>query len=247
MRIALLSDLHLTENGVHIWGVDTLGNFNKAIEKIRREPDLDAIVIAGDLSNDGSFWTYKYVDDKLNETGIPSFCCPGNHDSISMMMNEYTPSYFHRDTVSFIGEYKLILLNSVVPDDVEMGKNKSRGWLFPGSFELLRQELSDGKPAIVVLHHPPIEPGGWLNRKLLDNRDDFNCLLENFDNVRLVMYGHTHFFLESKIHNALYVAPSGVGFAFDKDLQKFEIADGQEGYIIIDITSERIDIVRRYL
>lgn len=247
MRIALLSDLHLTENGVHIWGVDTFGNFNKVIEKIKQEKSLDAIVIAGDLSNDGSLWTYKYVDDKLKETGIPSFCCPGNHDSISLMMNEYTPSFFQRNSVSFIEGYKLILLNSVVSDDVEKGKNKSRGWLFPDSFEFLRHELSDGKPAIVVFHHPPIEPGGWLNRKLLDNRDDFKCLLEQFDNVRLVLYGHTHYFLETKMHNTLCVAPSGVGFAFDKDLSKFEIAKGQEGYAIINITSEKIDVVRRYL
>jgi hypothetical protein len=71
------------------------------------------------------------------------------------------------------------------------------------------------------LHHPPIEPGGWLNRKLLDNRDIFNKLIRKYEQVKLVLYGHTHYNLQTSLDGILYTSASSIGFAFDKELSKY--------------------------
>ena len=48
MRIVHISDIHLTENGTEIWGINTLEHFQKAIHKIKEMDGLDGIIVSGD-------------------------------------------------------------------------------------------------------------------------------------------------------------------------------------------------------
>ena len=54
MKFIHISDIHLTENGRVIWGVNTLDHFCKAIERIKDLDGIDGIFVSGDLSDDGS-------------------------------------------------------------------------------------------------------------------------------------------------------------------------------------------------
>lgn len=229
-------------NGTPIWGTNTLAHFDQAIEKIKSISGIDAVIVTGDLSNDGSVWSYRYIDNRFGELGIQTFCCPGNHDNIPVMMNEYVPSSYTIIPKAFLSGYKLIMLNTVVPDEEIPGKNKARGYIGPLSFESLQNELQDGIPTVIALHHPPIEPGGWLNRKLLENRNDFIALVERFGNVPLVLYGHTHYALVTYSNGVKYIGAPAVGYAFDKEYGKFEIVPGNEGMNIIDISSSGITV-----
>ena len=83
-----------------------------------------------------------------------------------------------------------------------------------------------------MLHHPPLEPGGWLNRKPLENRDTFNDIILGSD-VRLVLFGHIHYALQQTFNGILYSSAPSVGFAYDKELPKYQIAEGNEGISII--------------
>lgn len=238
-----MSDLHLTKDGCPIWETNTMEHFNRSIDVIRGMKDIDAIVVTGDISNDGSEWTYKYADRLFSSLGIPTFCCPGNHDSLKVMLEEYNPSFFKVLPQScIIDGWNLILLNSVIQDDEDPNQNKARGFLSEASLNYMIQKLEEGFPSIIALHHPPLEPGGWLNRKLLDNRDDFNKIISLYDNVKLVIYGHIHYFTNVLKGHVRYCSSSSVGFAFDKDLPKFQIADGYEGINLIEIINDSITI-----
>ena len=238
-----MSDLHLTKDGCPIWETNTMEHFNRSIDVIRGMKDIDAIVVTGDISNDGSEWTYKYADRLFSSLGIPTFCCPGNHDSLKVMLEEYNPSFFKVLPQScIIDGWNLILLNSVIQDDEDPNQNKARGFLSEASLNYMIQKLEEGFPSIIALHHPHLEPGGWLNRKLLDNRDDFNKIISLYDNVKLVIYGHIHYFTNVLKGHVRYCSSSSVGFAFDKDLPKFQIADGYEGINLIEIINDSITI-----
>lgn len=238
-----MSDLHLTKDGCPIWETNTMEHFNRSIDVIRGMKDIDAIVVTGDISNDGSEWTYKYADRLFSSLGIPTFCCPGNHDSLKVMLEDYNPSFFKVLPQScIIDGWNLILLNSVIQDDEDPNQNKARGFLSEASLNYMIQKLEEGFPSIIALHHPPLEPGGWLNRKLLDNRDDFNKIISLYDNVKLVIYGHIHYFTNVLKGHVRYCSSSSVGFAFDKDLPKFQIADGYEGINLIEIINDSITI-----
>ena len=248
MRIIHMSDLHLTKGGCPIWETNTMEHFNRSIDIIRGMQDIDAIVVTGDISNDGSEWTYQYADKLFSSLGIPTFCCPGNHDSLKVMLDEFKPLFFKVLPQScIIDGWNLISLNSVIPDDEEPNQNKARGFLSNTSLNYMIQKVEEGLPSIIALHHPPLEPGGWLNRKLLDNRDDFNRIISIYDNVKLVIYGHIHYFTNVQQGHIRYSSSTAVGFAFDKDLPKFQIADGLEGFSLIETVNDKISICNIHL
>ena len=66
MRIIHMSDLHLTSDKHPIWGVDTYEKFTKALNSIGSIPNIDCIVVSGDIADDGNLLTYQYADDMLN-------------------------------------------------------------------------------------------------------------------------------------------------------------------------------------
>ncbi len=140
-----MSDLHLTKDGYPIWETNTMEHINLSIDVISGMQDIDAIVVTGDILNDGSEWTYKYADKLFSSLGIPTFCCPGNHDSLNMMPNEFRPSFYKEFPPScMIKGWNLIMLNSVIPDKEEVEKNKSRGFLTEKSMSFLIQNSNEG-------------------------------------------------------------------------------------------------------
>lgn len=231
MKLIHISDIHLTENGREIWGVNTLDHFCKTIQKIKGLDGIDGIVVSGDLSDDGSRWTYEYIDRAFAEIGIPTFCCPGNHDNLDEFYNGYKPSFYKICETFELCGWTFIMLNSAVA-------GMSRGFFNPKTLFTLTQQSSG--PVAVVLHHPPIEQEGWLNRKLLENRNEFNDIIHKNKNVRLVLYGHTHHHTDNVIDGVTYSSASSIGFAFHRSLSKFEIAQGKEGFNIIELKNGNI-------
>lgn len=235
MKIIHISDIHLTANGHEIWGVNTLDHFCTAIERMKDIDDIDGIFVSGDLSDDGSLWTYKYIDRAFSAIGIPTFCCPGNHDNMDEFYNGYIPSFYSICDIVELCGWNFIMLNSAVRD-------MSRGVFCPEKLINLIQGCK-GKVA-VVLHHPPIEQEGWLNQKLLENRDEFNDIIQQSKNVRIVLYGHTHYHTKRIINGIVYSSAPSVGFAFNPYLRKFEIANGEEGFCIIETKDDSVVITK---
>lgn len=233
MKLIHISDIHLTENGTEIWGVNTLNQFCKAIKTIKELDGIDAIVISGDLSNDGSRWTYEFIDQIFKEIGIPTYCCPGNHDNLEMFYHGYKPSFVKICDEFELRGWNFIMINSAV-------EGMSRGSFNP---QLLSKQISNcSGPIAIVLHHPPLEQEGWLNRKLLENRDEFNDIICHAGNIKLVLYGHTHYHTIKTFSGVVYSSAPSTGFAFNPILPKFEIAKGEEGLNIIEIDNKNITI-----
>ena len=228
-----MSDLHITEFGSMIWETDTKAHFERAIEVISMMNGIDAIIVTGDLSNDGSLWSYSYIDNTFSKLGIPTFCCPGNHDNIE---NFQRMNYCSSKKCINLNGWKILNLDSTIPD---MG----RGMLSSSVLDYIEKELSDNNtPTIIAFHHPSVEPGGWLNRKLLENRESFIDFITQKTNVKMVLYGHTHYSITHNIGNILFSSAPSVGFAFNKDYPKFQIVKGQEGFNIIELHEDRIII-----
>lgn len=233
MKLIHISDIHLTENGHPIWGVNTLEHFCSAIQKIKSLNGVDGIVVSGDLSDDGSRWTYEYIDRAFAEVGIPTFCCPGNHDNLDEFYQGYKSAFYKTCETFELCGWTFIMLNSVVA-------SMSRGFFNPETLSRLIQQNSG--PIAIVLHHPPIEQEGWLNRKLLENRNEFNEIIHQAVNVKIVLYGHTHYHTENVVNGIVYSSAPSIGFAFHPNLQKFEIAHGKEGFSLITFYGTDIKI-----
>jgi Icc protein len=238
-----MSDLHLTSDKHPIWGVDTYKQFAKALEKIGSIPNIDCIVVSGDIADDGNYQTYQYADDMLNSLSIPVLWCPGNHDNIKTFYEYANESKSTIGTPLSINGVRLLPLNTVTPDEDHPNLNRSRGVLFDEDFQYLDKQFVDQQcPTILVMHHPSIDPGGWMTNKILDNRDLFNDSIRKYDSLFLILYGHIHFHMIHKQDDKTFISAPSIGFAFHKDLAKYEINKGQEGFLIIDVEDNNMNV-----
>jgi DNA repair exonuclease SbcCD nuclease subunit len=122
IRILHISDIHLTDQGISIWGVNTMEHFHRLVGSIKTHSDIDAIIISGDLSNDGSKWSYEYADNVFSQLGIPTYVCMGNHDNF-VSLNNHT-HYCKNVRELQIKDWGFLFLNSVIPDIDNPEKNK---------------------------------------------------------------------------------------------------------------------------
>ena len=240
IRLLHISDIHLTDHGEPIWGVNTMEHFHRLMNSVKQHSDVNAIIVSGDISNDGSIWSYKYADGMFKELGIPTYWCIGNHDRLDSLQGSI--SYCEYLSEVNILDWGFIMLNSVIPDEINPDKNKARGFVSEEQLDLIRDASARYENLAIVLHHPPIETGGWLDRRILDNRRDLVSCIDECKNVKLVMYGHIHCFTNFEHCNIRYTSAPAVGYAFNNDLPKFEIDYGAEGYSIVEINDDNIKI-----
>lgn len=243
MRIVLLSDIHMSYDGKPIWQTDVLFHLKLCMSTIKKLKDIDIIIIAGDISNDGNVFSYKIIDKIFQEIDVPVYCCPGNHDCIQNL--KQTLSFVKYERRLFLKGWQFIFLNSVVPDDVDLNSNKARGYLNDLDLKSVEDSLLlDSYNTIIVLHHPVIEPEGWLNRKLLDNKRQFVDLVSKYNHVKMVLMGHIHSYYQKKINNTIYVTAPSIGYAFNAELPKFQIDAGEEGFLLIDTDLQSIEKIK---
>src|ERR1700722_5872794 len=118
---------------------------------------LDAVLVTGDIADDGQPEQYQQASDILAASRWPVFCSPGNHDARGAFRQillggdrqEQTDpapvNQAHRtDGVRYL------MCDSSVP-------GKSSGHLTDETLTWLDQALGTepGLPAVVCLHHPP--------------------------------------------------------------------------------------------
>jgi Icc protein len=207
------------------------------------EQDVDAILISGDIADKGSVWAYDYVDKTMASLGIPTYGCPGNHDNLSNMIQ--TMKFCRINGEVTIGDWNFVIFDSTIQDPDDPSKNRARGELKNQDLDYIEHLASYSEsPVCVVLHHSPIEPGGWMNKKLLENREEFKERISRLEMVKLVLFGHIHYPMTQHQEGTIYSSAPSVGFAFDKDLPKYQICDGNEGYNVLHITGNNVEIHR---
>lgn len=81
----------------------------------------------------------------------------------------------------------------------------------------------------------------------MENRNEFNELIQRVQNVKLILYGHTHYHAENVVNGIVYSSASSTSFAFHPDFPKLEIAHGNEGFSIITLEENRIKKIENIL
>jgi 3',5'-cyclic-AMP phosphodiesterase len=190
------TDVHAVADGLllkdHVDTVGTLATGLAAVVASGRA--IDAIVVSGDIADDGDDASYRRVADLLEPTarelGAAVVVAMGNHDLRSSLREGLageepgTGSYDH--AVRF-GGLRVITLDSTVPGE-------AHGELEDGQLDWLRRELATAAPdgSLLVLHHPPIPSAlPMMNAIGLREPERLAEVLAGSD-VRLVLAGHTH-------------------------------------------------------
>ena len=185
--IAQITDLHLPECAAEpVAGVNADHNLAAVLKamqsRLPREPDI--ILATGDIADAGAISAYQRFKTYMNDTGIPAYGLPGNHDDPAALQ-EVWPRRLPRwiDTPA----WRIVMLDTTLPGE-------DAGMLGPQALMDLHAALVGTHTNIlVVLHHHPVPVGSqWLDRHMLLNAGAFFDCLQESAGVRAVLCGHVH-------------------------------------------------------
>lgn len=198
MLLAQISDLHIKRPGALAYRrVDTGAYLARCIAALNAlEPRPDAVIMTGDLVDQGDPEQYEHLKTLLAPLQIPYFLLVGNHDDRTALRAAFpnrpelrSGGEFVQYTVD-VGALRIIALDSLVP-------RQSAGNLCDARLAWLAAQLeaAKGKPTVVALHHPPFACGiGHMDELRLEPAaaDKLAALIARYPNVERVICGHVH-------------------------------------------------------
>jgi Icc protein len=236
-----LSDIHLLEDpgGRLRSGAHPLENLERAIDTIvSSTTPPDAIVLSGDLSDDGSPDSYQRLAARLaavaESTGAATIVAAGNHDEREALREHLLgqePSGEPLTGVVWLGGLRVVTLDSTVP-------GSDAGSLGRDQLEWLRTVLSSPAPlgTVLVLHHPPVpSPIRSMTAIALEDPLLLGQAINGSD-VALILAGHNHHGSLGVLgHTPVWVSPA---VAYRADVMNETEFRGLQGSAF-----SRIDIV----
>ena len=198
MLLAQISDLHIKRpGGLAYRRVDTAAYLARCVASLNAlVPRPDAVIITGDLVDQGDPQQYEHLKTLLAPLELPYFLLVGNHDdraALRAVFPDRAELHSGGEFVQYafdVGALRVIALDSLEP-------GKSGGTLCDARLAWLETQLdaASGKPTIVALHHPPFACGiGHMDELRLDPVASARlaALIARYPNVERVICGHVH-------------------------------------------------------
>lgn len=180
-RIAHLSDPHL--NG----SLERARRLDRVLEEVVTLPDIDLLVVTGDIADHGAPTEYAQFFDHLT-LSQPTVVLPGNHD-LRAPMSSFLPtdSRGHLNAVATVNGLTLVGLDSLI-------EHEAAGALADGTVAFARDAIAGAPgPVVLALHHPPVPVGHQLmDQHGLRNAEVLTELVVDNDAVVAVLTGHVH-------------------------------------------------------
>ena len=212
VTLAIIADPHLAVEGDGTWKLPHRSE-QRLQTAIETANEADAVVFAGDLTNDGRPAEFDRVDELLADVSVPWAAIPGNHDVAKSFDSHETPPVtdfvrrYRGDAtkpdaavyplVLRVGGLRVVCLNTAAPGDVST-RDTWGGAVGAAQRSRLAALLADEPetPTLVVAHHNlgplPEHPGGepWSNFAATDAARVRALLAEA--GVSLAITGHQH-------------------------------------------------------
>lgn len=244
LRIVHISDTHLYgDDTLHYGIVDTTAALRRVLAAASEIPHVDAVVLSGDLSDDGTVAAYRTLRDLVEpwaaERGAQTVYAMGNHD----VADAFTAVLGDRTRVHTLGRRRIVTLDSAVPGAAYGSVGAAQlAWLA----EVLSEPTDLG--TVVVVHHPPTHAVTPLLRRLeLDDPHALLGVLEGSD-VRLVLSGHYHHPLITLERGIPVVVAPGVTNTSDVTTpENVERARIGAGFALVELPASgapRVSVVR---
>ncbi len=186
--IAQITDCHLPADAERSYrGINPRRNLKVCLDKVKTiRPDV--LLLTGDLSEDGSRESYRFLKTSFKPLAVPVLALPGNHDDAGLLEEFFPGSPVDSISVSEHGAWQIIRLNSCQP-------GKPEGRLGERTLIELEDFLknSEDRPLLIALHHQPIAIGSpWIDKYALLQPQPLLQMIDRYANVKAVVWGHIH-------------------------------------------------------
>ena len=212
-RFAILSDIHVAP------GNENEAQLKRAVDEINAG-DADAVILSGDLTNEGSDVQLRNVKAILDGIAKPLYVIPGNHENNwSQSACKTFSDLWGSDRFVFeVGNLVVVGMNC--GPFMKMGdghiKQEDLAWLD----RTLAERVRPGKRVLSVNHYPLLDD--------LDNYRDYVAVLKKYP-VITHQSGHYHAWKQYETCGI-----SGVM------VRALDMRDGNHGYTIMDIDLDRM-------
>lgn len=207
IRLIQVSDCHLSAHReARYRGLDADRSLS-ALLPVIREWQPGAILLTGDVAEDGSTAAYGRVAAMLCSAGAPVYAVPGNHDQPAVMQDSFRQGPWGGPRFIALKNWLLVLLDSTACGEIG-GAISSR------ELEHLDAGLkqSQADHVLVAMHHQPIPIGSpWIDRYALAEPEALLGLLDREQRLRCVTWGHVHQDIDTQRNGVRMLgAPSSV-------------------------------------
>jgi 3',5'-cyclic AMP phosphodiesterase CpdA len=187
------------------------------IQSIRHQiGTIDAVLVSGDLSDDGSVQSYDRFKNLLAPLDLPVLTIPGNHDARAPMRAAFAGQFAPDgplDWVAQVGDLKIIGLDTLV-------EGSGKGTLSAQSLEFLKTALAEGKdiPTLLALHHPPFRSGiNFMDNIGLTNQDAIRDVVSDHTGPLRMVCGHIHSMMVMDVGGHIAISASSPCSTFPYD------------------------------
>lgn len=192
-----ISDTHFTGDGSPLYGaMDGRARVRDLLERLAGSGlRPDALVFSGDLADRGEAQAYRdlaaMVEPVAERLGAPVLWCVGNHDRRGPLREILLGGEASDDPVDYVtwlGELRVIVLDSSIPDS-------SLGQVTDAQLGWLAGQLAAPAPAgtVLVMHHPPMPTVQDMAVTCeLVGQAALADVVRGTD-VRLILSGHVHY------------------------------------------------------
>ncbi len=235
LSVLQISDLHiLADPEGTLLGIKTAYYFEAILSLAFAEYEcIDIILLTGDLAQDASAESYRYILRKIEKYGVPCICLPGNHDDVSVMQAALNSECINCNKQILMKDWQIISLNSQI-----IGSEK--GYLEGTELDFLTHCLAqypDKLTLIAVHHHCLPTDSHWMDTMMIDNSAEFLDIITRHPQVKLVLNGHIHQEQDKSIKHIRVLGAPSTCFQFEPESQGFGLDDKSPGYRWINLTS----------
>jgi Icc protein len=161
-RILHITDIHLVAPPKLVSGVlDTAKLFARQVaqilEAMPRLGPIDAVLVTGDVSDDGTEESYALFRKMVEPLGLPLLVIPGNHDARAPMRAAFADlglfaASGRLNWARQIGDLRIVGIDTLV-------EGSGGGIVDEATLAFLDREMAVEGPVLLALHHPPFVSG----------------------------------------------------------------------------------------